>query len=84
MAKYQDVAPDYKINHCQLVNKSFIDKGQYLFSEVYDVVFELQGKAYSHQEQVFYVLNRENRQIKGSFVLPGLCKGELTGWIVRQ
>jgi hypothetical protein len=81
---YKDVSPDYNIADYHPLNQSFIGKRQYLYLGVYDVRFELQGKQYSHQEQISYVLNRDDQRFKGNFILPGLCKGELAGWIVQH
>jgi hypothetical protein len=81
---YKDVSPDYKIENYHVLNQSFIDRRQNLFSGLFDVRFELQGKQYNHQEEVSYVLNRDDQRFKGNFILPGLCKGDLTGWIVQH
>jgi hypothetical protein len=82
--QFFDVTPDYKIDKYEPINMSQLEHSDILFTGLLNVHFELNGQLYSKQENLSFVLNREYQVLKGGFVLPGLCKGNLIGWLIKN
>jgi hypothetical protein len=82
--QFLDVTPDYKIDKYEPMNLSQLEHGDLLFTGILNVHFELNGQLYSKQENLSFVLNREYQVLKGGFILSGLCKGNLIGWLIKN
>jgi len=74
---------DYNIDKYEPLNKTPLGKEQLLYTGVMMVHFELNGQLFTQQERLSFVLNRDNQILKGNFIIPGLCKGNLIGWLTH-
>ncbi len=81
---FLNVNADYNIDKYEPLNMTPLGKDKFLYTGVLTVHFELNGRLFTQQERLSFVLNRDNQILKGNFIIPGLCKGNVIGWLTNK
>lgn len=70
---------DFTVSDYQRTSVTHVDKNTYLFTGNSIFTFNLDGKKQVAKEEAAFVLKRNEKIIKGSFIIQGFCEGHLIG-----
>jgi hypothetical protein len=60
-------------------NVAYIDKQHFLFNGSAQIAFSMLGKSRIAKQDISFVLNTMEQQVRGNFIIPGYCKGNIIG-----